>query len=298
MLLYFKDQAAPATALARSSGLTGACIERHQFPDGEVKLRLPAQLPEKVVIYRSLDRPNEKLVELLLAAQSARRLGARHLTLVAPYLAYMRQDMEFSPGEAVSQSIVGHFLAGLFDAAITVDPHLHRISTLQQAMPLPHAMVLTGAHALADLVVERRDRPLLVGPDAESAQWVALAAARHGLDHVVCSKVRHGDRAVEVTLGQAAVAGRPVVIMDDVISTGHTVAAAARLLKAAGAASIDVAVTHALFVADALQTIRDAGVNEVWSTDCVSHFTNTVHMAELFARTLAGIHAAANQNAG
>ena len=269
------------------------CIERHVFPDGEVRLRLPPNLPPQVVVYRSLYHPNEKLVELLLAAQTARSLGARHLTLVAPYLAYMRQDMEFHPGEAVSQGIVGRFLATLFDAAITVDPHLHRVATLQEAMPLQQALVLCGADALSDMVVQRRSRPLLVGPDAESAQWVAGAALRHGLDHLVCTKVRTGDHDVHVALGAGAVDGRAAVIMDDVASTGHTVAAAARLLQLAGAASIDVAVTHALFAADAMQTIRAAGVNEVWSTDCIAHPTNAVSMASHIAHALATIRSTA-----
>lgn len=286
MLLYFDDQERAAVELARAAGLQAVCVERHRFPDGEVRLRLPPPVPQRLVLFRSLHDPNEKLVELLLLAQTARALGARHLTLVAPYLAYMRQDMEFSPGEAVSQTIVGRFLATLVDAVITVDPHLHRVATLQEVVPGTQAIVLTGAEILADLIVRRRQRPLLVGPDAESGQWVALAARRHGLDHLVCTKVRSGDRAVRVELPPFPVAGRVAVILDDVASTGQTVAAAARLLRAAGAASIDAAVTHALFAPDALEQMRASGVNEVWSTDCIAHDSNAVGMAQLLAQAL------------
>lgn len=286
MLLYFDDQERAAVELARAAGLQAVCVERHRFPDGEVRLRLPPPVPQRLVLFRSLHDPNEKLVELLLLAQTARALGARHLTLVAPYLAYMRQDMEFSPGEAVSQTIVGRFLATLVDAVITVDPHLHRVATLQEVVPGTQAIVLTGAEILADLIVRRRQRPLLVGPDAESGQWVALAARRHGLDHLVCTKVRSGDRAVRVELPPFPVAGRVAVILDDVASTGQTVAAAARLLRAAGAASIDAAVTHALFAPDALEQMRAGGVNEVWSTDCIAHDSNAVGMAQLLAQAL------------
>ena len=293
MLLYFEDQQDAALRLAEAAGLQPACISRHRFPDGELKLRLPAQLPQRVVFFRSLNDPNEKLVELLIATQTARTLGARQLHLVAPYLAYMRQDMEFVPGEAVSQRIVGRFLAGLFDAIITVDPHLHRVATLQEAAPVAHAIVLTGAQVLSDLIVQRRTRPLLVGPDAESEQWVAVAAARHGLDFTVCSKVRNGDRDVDVALPPGLVAGRSVVILDDMASTGHTVAAAARLLRAAGAASIDVAITHALFGAQTLTLLQDSGIDAVWSTDCVTHPTNAVSMAPHLAQALREIPAAA-----
>ncbi len=80
--------------------------------------------------------------------------------------------------------------------------------------------------------------------------------------------------------------GRAVVILDDVASTGHTVATAARLLLAAGAASVDVAVTHALFAGDALQLLRDAGVAHVWSTDCIEHASNAIAIAPLLAQAL------------
>jgi ribose-phosphate pyrophosphokinase len=242
-----------------------------------------------VVIFRSLNDPNEKLVELLLVAQTARTLGASHLTLVAPYLAYMRQDIAFQPGEAVSQRVVGQFLTGLFDAIITVDPHLHRVVSLQQAVPVKQAIVLSGAPLLSDWIAAHRQNPLLIGPDDESSQWIAMAAARHSFDHAVCGKVRHGDRAVNVTLPQLSVMNRQVVLLDDVASTGHTLARAAQLLLAAGAASVDVAVTHALFSGDALQVMQGAGIGDVWSTDCIAHASNVVSMTSAIAQALGQI---------
>ncbi|MGA8391081.1 MAG: ribose-phosphate diphosphokinase [Burkholderiaceae bacterium] len=286
ILLYFDEEHTAASRLAEASGLALARVERHRFPDGEIKLRLPDTLPERVVVLRTLDHPNEKLVELLLAARTARTLGARHLTLVAPYLAYMRQDIAFRPGEAVSQRIVGRFLADLFDAVITVDPHLHRVATLTEAVPARQAIVLSGAPLLADLVAQRRPGALLMGPDGESAQWIAQAAARHGFDHAVCAKMRHGDHAVEVELPPVPVAGRAVVLLDDVASTGHTVAQTARLLLAAGAGTVDSAVTHALLSDEALRMMRQAGVGDIWSTDTIPHPTNAVSVAHLLAQAL------------
>ena len=285
-LLYFEEERLNAERVAQAAGLALQAIARHRFPDGEVKLRLPAALPERVVLLRSLDHPNDKLVELLLAARTARTLGAQHLTLVAPYLAYMRQDIAFAPGEAVSQRIVGDFLAGLFDAVITVDPHLHRVASLKEAVPVPQAIALSGAPLLSDLIAQHRPRALLVGPDDESSQWIAQAATRHGFDHAVCHKVRNGDRSVDIELPALQLTGRAVVLLDDVASTGHTLARAAQLLLAAGAASVDVAVTHALFEGDALQLIKQAGVGEIWSTDCIEHPSNAVSMAPLIAAAL------------
>ena len=296
MLLCFEDEKSAAQRLQQALAAQGqpvalALIERHRFPDGELKLRLPSPLPARVLLLRGLHQPNEKLVELLLAARTARTLGAHDLTLITPYLAYMRQDIAFNPGEAVSQRIVGAFLAELFDAVITVDPHLHRVATLGEAVPVAQPVVLSGAPALADWIAVQRPGALLLGPDEESAQWVAQAAARHGFDHAVCSKVRHGDKAVEIELPTVAWQGRQVVVLDDVASSGRTVAVAARQLLAAGAASVDVAVTHALFAGDALDVMREAGVGQVWSTDCIPHASNVVAMAPQLAQAVAGVWA-------
>ena len=282
-LLYFEDETPAALRLAEAAGLVPHRVERHRFPDGETQLTLPAYLPPRVVLLRSLHQPNDKLTELLLAAPAARQLGARHLSLVAPYLAYMRQDMAFAPGQAVSQRIVGAWLATLFDSVITVDPHLHRVTTLAEAVPARQAITLSAAPLLGDWIAQHRPGAFLLGPDSESAQWVTQAAAAHGLPHAVCSKVRHSDHAVSITLPPCDLRGQAVVLLDDVASSGHTLATAAALALAAGAASVDVAVTHALLAGDALQRIHQAGVGEFWSTDSVAHPSNVVGLAALLA---------------
>jgi ribose-phosphate pyrophosphokinase len=290
LLLYFDDERAAALRLADACGLPAACIERHRFPDDELRLRLPLaegeSLAGQLVIFRGLDHPNEKLVELLLVAGEARRLGARRLILVTPYLAYMRQDIAFNPGEVVSQRVIGQLLADQFDGLITVDPHLHRVATLHEAVPLEDAVTLCAAPALARLIAERHPQALLIGPDAEAAQWIEAAAAEHGFAYGVCSKVRRGDHDVEIALPPLDVAGRTVVLLDDVASSGRTLAQAAKLLLAGGAASVDVAVTHALFADDALSVIRAAGVGHIWSTDCIAHESNAVAMAPMLAEAL------------
>ena len=288
LLLYFEDEQAPALRLAEACGLPAACIDRHRFPDLELRLKLPVDaqghMPTQLVIYRSLDRPNDKLVELLLVSREARRLGAQRILLVAPYLAYMRQDVAFHPGEVVSQTIIGHFLSDMVDGLITVDPHLHRISRLEEAFPGPYAISLSGAPMLAELIAKERPQAMLMGPDGESAQWIASAAAVCGFDHGVCTKVRHGDHEVHITLpADVSVQGRQVVLLDDMASSGRTLVEACKLLHAAGARSVDVAVTHALFAADAIDVIRAAGIEHIWSTDSVVHASNAVALCPMLA---------------
>ncbi|PMR75361.1 ribose-phosphate diphosphokinase [Billgrantia endophytica] len=289
-MLYCQEEASSAGRLAATVGIAAYEIGCHRFPDDELRLSLPfaraGTFPDPLVVYRSLDRPNEKLVELLLIARHARKHGVKRLVLVAPYLAYMRQDIAFHPGELVSQQLIGEFLADLFDAVITVDPHLHRIDRLDQAIPIDHAIALSGAPRLAELIREKHGDALLVGPDAESSQWVESAAKVTGFGYGICRKIRHGDREVDIALPELDVDGRHVVLMDDVASSGHTIALAARLLLEAGAASVDVAVTHALFASDAMDVIQDAGVGNIWSTDCIPHESNAIAMAPVLADAL------------
>lgn len=288
-VLAFDDERDMSAALAGALDVPLALIERHRFPDGELKLRLPATLPACVVLLRSLHQPNEKLVELLITVPAARELGAQRVLLACPYLAYMRQDIAFTPGEAVSQRHIGALLASQFDAVVTVDPHLHRIAALNEVMPGCRAVSLSAAALIGDWVARHVSRPLLLGPDEESAQWVteAARACSPAPDHGWCIKQRHGDRDVVVTLPPTPdCRGREVVLIDDMASTGRTLMAAAQLALAAGALSVDVAVTHALFVGDAMAELKAAGVRHVWSTDCVPHASNAISVVPLLANAL------------
>ncbi len=288
LVLAFDDEAALGDRLASALGAPLAIIDRHVFPDGETRLRLPPTLPERVVVLRGLQRPNAKFTELMLAAAGARELGAQHLTLVSPYLAYMRQDIAFSPGEVVAQRHLGRTLAAWFDAVITVDPHLHRVATLAQVVPGRQALAVSAAPLFGALVAARVPGAMLLAPDEEAGQWVRAAAAVHGLDFAICRKQRHGDRDVEVALPDASVDGRAVVLLDDVASTGRTLAAAARGARARGAVSVDAAVTHALFIGDGLQQLHDAGLRHLWSSDAVAHPSNAVSIVPLVAAALRG----------
>lgn len=283
LVLHFADEAALAEALAHELGWACAQITSHSFPDGEYRLTLPKPLPPRVVMLRGLQQPNAKLAALLIAAPTARECGARHLTLVAPYLSYMRQDMEFNPGEAVSQRHVGHALATWFDALITVDPHLHRVATLDEVVPGRRGVALSAAPLLGRFVANQVPGALLLAPDEEAGQWVRAAAQAGDLDHAVCHKQRQGDHDVQVALPDADVKGRAVVLLDDLASTGRTLVAAAQGAFARGAVSVDVAVTHGLFIGDALDQVRTAGVRHVWSSNCVPHASNAVSVVSLLA---------------
>ncbi len=289
VILGFSEYREPAIRLARAARLPYAEVDIHTFPDGESRLLLPENMPSRVAFCRSLDHPNGKLLELILAAASAREQGVEHCTLVAPYLCYMRQDKAFMPGEVVSQRIIGKLIADYFTEVLTVDAHLHRIAHLSEAIPAGVAMNLKATQPMAHFLATQFDNPLLFGPDQESEQWVAAIAAHEKLDYVVASKQRFGDKDVVVKLPSAQYQGRDIVLLDDVASTGRTLEVAARELESHAPASISVLVTHALFVGDAQQRLAAAGVVNIWSCDSISHQSNVVHLDEILGNSLASI---------
>lgn len=289
MLLCFDDYEVQSRVLAQALDMPCHTIKRHRFPDGENKLSLPPRLPEHVIFCRSLDHPNEKLLELLLVAKTARELGAKTLTLVAPYLCYMRQDKAFQPGEAVSQRIVGNFLAGLFDNVITVDPHLHRIQYLQQAVPAAQAVTLSATSLMSEYLSGRFENPILLGPDSEAEQWVAAVAEPNQWEYGVCQKMRSGDRQVEISLPEINLHERTIVLVDDVASSGQTLAVATRKCLSKGVAHVDALVTHALFANDAKQRLMEAGIRNIWSTDSISHESNVIHLHGVLKDAVSGL---------
>jgi len=289
MILAFPDYLSQAQRLADRLDVPLAEIALHHFPDSESLVRLPPSLPEHVIVCRSLNQPNDKLIELLLCAVTARELGAKRVTLVAPYLSYMRQDIANQPGEAVSQRIVGKLLAELFDDVLTVDPHLHRISSLTQAIPIKNAISLTAADEIGAFLKRQFKSAILLGPDSESKQWVAAIAENIGFDYAIAEKKRLGDKQVEMILQDCDYRNKPVIIIDDMASTGRTIAKAVGLLQAAGNSDIHAVITHALFCGDAYDHILKAGVKNIWSTDTIDHPSACIKLDALLADAVKAI---------
>ena len=277
-----------AKRLASRLGVAAAEIAIHRFPDGELGATVAPPTPV-TIIYGSLDRPNEKLVALLFAVEALRRNGANRLVLVAPYLCYMRQDIAFQLGEAISQKAIGELLTGLVDRVITVDAHLHRTADIHEVFPGIEADNLSAMPAIGDFLhsIGLDPRTVIVGPDAESRPWVSELANRLGVAHAVAQKTRRGDRSVEVALADPVVVqGRPVLLVDDIVSSGGTLVACARNAIEAGATSVDAIVTHALFHPDTTEEFVRAGIRSIRSTNSVPHPTNAIALDGALAAAL------------
>jgi len=285
----FAECAPQAARLANGCGIPLHQIDVRSFPDGESLVRVQGTAAT-ALLFRSLDDPNAKLVEVLLAASALRDGGAERVILIAPYLAYMRQDMAFAEGEAVSQRVIGQLLAAAFDGIVTVDPHLHRIAHLDEVMTGIPAIAASAAPALVQAIASDLDpRTILVGPDSESRPWVERIARPLGLDFLVGEKLRRGDRDVALDLPDIGkVRGRPAILIDDMISSGTTLMAAARLLHEAGAAAMEAVVTHSLASGADLDRLAGSGISRLRATDSTFHPVASIPLAEVLGEAIRG----------
>jgi ribose-phosphate pyrophosphokinase len=277
-----------ATRLASRLDVPIHEIALHRFPDGELRVTV-GPTAATTILYVPLDQPNDKLVAILFAAEALRREGAKRLVLLAPYLCYMRQDAAFQKGEAISQKVIGRLIAATVDRVITVDAHLHRTDSITSVFPGIEADDLSAMPAIADaLRAAGFDRDsVVVGPDSESQAWVSALAGRLGTAWAVAQKTRHGDRSVDMTFADPKlVAGRPVLLIDDIVSSGGTLIACAKALVAAGATTIDAVITHALFAPELTRDFLQAGIRSIRSSHSVPHPTNAIVLDEIFAAAL------------
>jgi ribose-phosphate pyrophosphokinase len=273
-------EALAATICAHTDGEPGELSLRH-FPDGETYVRLITSPVDRDVIFLcGLDRPNDKMPGLLLASATARELGASSTGLVAPYLAYMRQDTRFNPGEAIASSVFAHWLSRTVDWLVTMDPHLHRHHSLGEIYSIPTA-IAPSAGKIASWIATNVPRPLLIGPDEESTQWVSSIARYANAPWVVLKKERHGDRDVSVSVPDiSAWAGHTPVLVDDIISTARTMVAAVHRLHDLHTAPPVCVGVHALFCGDAMQVLRAAKVQIIATCNTIPHETNAIDVAE------------------
>lgn len=292
LILAFPGAARLAALLAGELDAEWSELALHRFPDGESLVRIDTAVKGRcVVLAANLRMPDEKALPLVFAADAARELGASQVGLVAPYLPYMRQDRRFNPGEAITSRSYARVLSSSFDFLVTVDPHLHRWHSLAELYPIRTAAV-ASAPAIAGWLRRHASNALLVGPDAESSQWVADVAARADVPWTVMAKTRRGDRAVSVKLADPGPwPGRVPVLLDDIVSTGETLLAATDALRKAGMPPPACIAVHALFDADALWRLLEAGVRQVVTCDSVPHATNAIPLTPLVARAVRSVAA-------
>ena len=256
------------------------------FPDGDIYLKFNTPLKgKKLVIVQSFQPHSDmSLFDIIFAAETAKDLGARRIILVAPYLAYMRQDKRFNPGECISSRVMAKLLNKSINKIITIDPHIHRYKSLKDIFTIP-AKNLCANSLIAQYIQKKIKEVVIIGPDWESYQWAEAIAKKICVPCTVLKKTRFSSRKVKVKMINAIpVKNKNVVIVDDIISTGHTIAEAAKKAKRKGAKSITAICVHGLFVEGAIEKLKKAGVTKIISTNTIQHKTNGIDVSELVVK--------------
>ena len=286
ILFTFPGNETLAVPMYENSMFVKGEFSLHHFPDGETLITINSDISDcDVEVLCTLDRPDEKISALMFFSETARKLGAKSVSLISPYIAYMRQDKQFHKGEAVSASIFADFLSRYFDKVITIDPHLHRYRSMQEVYRVP-VTVLHCADVIAAWIKKNIDRPVVFGPDEESDQWVKDIAEMAGAEYAVFSKVRHGDFKVQVFGTQIEqYHSHTPVLVDDIISTAQTMIETQAHLKAAALKPPVCIGIHAIFSPGAYENLVSSGVEKVITCNTISHLTNAIDVAPLIKAT-------------
>jgi ribose-phosphate pyrophosphokinase len=279
-----------AARVAHKMNATFGNVEIRTFPDGEKYLRIhtPLKGKEAILIQTMGFNPDQLLMELLFLAETAQELGASKIKAVIPYFAYSRQDVSFKRGEVVSFRVVSKLLESSgIEELYTVDIHLHRIGDASQIFNIP-CHNLTAMPLIGEFIRDNYSltNPQVLAPDEEAEQWAEAMARELGADFCVMEKIRKGPEEVEISCEKLGVGGREVIITDDIISTGGTMATAISMVKDAGAKMVISACTHPLLIGGALSLIHQAGALEVIGTDTVPSSVRVVSIDKLLADNL------------
>ena len=256
-----------------------------RFPDGESYTRILSDVKGKcVILVCTLHQPDEKLLPLYFLSHTAKSLGAKCTCFVAPYLAYMRQDKVFNEGEGVTSGYFGKLISGFAETLTTIDPHLHRISSLSEVYHIPNK-VIHAANDISKWIKENIDDPILIGPDSESEQWVSEVAKNADAPFTVLQKTRHWDHEVEVSVPKVATYKNATpVLVDDIISTARTMIETVGHIKNAGMKPPICIGIHAVFSGNAYQDLLDSGAERIISCNTIPHPTNAIDLSDVIAK--------------
>lgn len=252
-----------------------------RFPDGELYVCILENIKNEEITIIQTTYPDENIVELFLLLDAVRRADAKKITVIIPYFGYARQDKQFKGGEPISAEVLARLISTMVDKVITVDPHKEHILDFFTIPAESVSAVPTIANHLKDKEID-----LVLAPDHG-----ALDRAQHAANLLECDvdyleKTRIDGSTISIAPKKLVVKGKTVAIIDDIISTGGTMAEAIKQLHAHEVKGIYVACTHGLFAGSAIQKLQEAGCKEIIATDSIETQFSTVSVSSVLKEIL------------
>jgi ribose-phosphate pyrophosphokinase len=284
MIIPGAETQAFAAALAEAADEPLGPVEYERFADGEHVVRVPERVAGEraVVVASTVD--SDAHVQLLQLQDAVREAGASEIVTVLPYMGYARQDAAFRAGEPVSSRAMARAISTGTDRVITVNPHEPAVCDF---FTVP-ATALDAASVLAEPLPADLVDPLFLSPDEGAIELAETVRAAYGTgetDHFV--KDRDYDSGdIDISPSDAPVAGRDVVLVDDIIATGSTMSESVAVLQAREAARVYVTCVHPMLASNALTKLSSAGVEAVYGTDTVERAASAVSAAPVVAEEL------------
>lgn len=257
-------------------------MEMRYFPDQETYVRVLSDVGGKdVFIVATLHNPNEKLLPLYFLSKLLKELNANKVTLIAPYLAYMRQDKRFKDREAITSGYFAELLSSFVNEIITIDPHLHRRHSMSEIYSVP-CTVIHASELISKWIKGNVNQPLLIGPDSESEQWVSEVAKNAGAPFIILEKTRLGDKDVRVEIPKLEdFKNHTPVLVDDIISTALTMIKTIEHLRRARMVSPVCIGVHAVFAEGAFEKLKACGTAQIVTCNTIPHESNRIDISEL-----------------
>jgi len=252
-----------------------------RFPDDEFYVRVLDDISGEDVLIVQTAYPDPKIVELLLMQDAVHDAGAKKITVVLPYFGYSRQDKRFEEGEAISARTVAQHISIHADCVITVDPHKEHILKFFSIPAYSCSAVSTIAQYLKEKNID-----FVLAPDKGAKERAKEAAALIDCEYDYLEKTRIDGTTVKITPKKLDAHGKHVAIIDDIISTGGTMANSIKELKKQGAKTVSIACTHGLFVDGAKEKLLSADCDEIISTDTIETEFSKVSAADCIAELL------------
>ena len=272
-----------AQKVATNLGTELAEVERKSFASGEIYLRLADSVrgADCFVMQSHSGDINKTIMEQLLLVDALKRASAKRITAVLPFYPYSRQDKKALPREPISARLIGDmFVAAGVDRLVSIDLHSQQIQGFVD-QPFDH---LTAMPLFVDYFKEKFKDPIsIISPDAGGVKR-ATTFAKHleayvGFVHKKRDPKIHNEVKSFTVIGE--VEDRHAILLDDIIDTGGTIAAASRILKERGAKSVNVAATHGIFSDGSVEKLQDAPIDKIIVTDTLLQNGNSSQLGNV-----------------